>query len=137
MRDFPAELRDAAARMRDAVNAHLSTKVEDRRIVWCAIFLEDGRSDGVAYESRKEAAHHTRNRPGGVFYVRAGAEGMGERESLIVLQQARQSFRRGVVFAEEAPITPQLSELLLPFIPNTLHTLGGIIRPQTRRTRNG
>lgn len=138
MRDFPQELRDAAARMRDAVNRHVVPDpfgLHDREIVWIAVKLEDGTSNGVGYESRKAAVKDTRNLARGWFFVRVGAEGMGERESLIVLQQARQAFRAGVVFAEEAPVTPQLSELLLPYIPRTLHNLGGIIIPPDRRTR--
>lgn len=132
MRDFPQELRDAAARMRDAVNRHVVQDpfgLHDREIVWIAVKLEDGTSNGVAYESRKDAVKDTRNLARGWFFIRVGAEGMGERESLIVLQQARQAFTRGIIFAEEAPVTPQLTELLLPYIPNTLHMLGGLILP--------
>jgi hypothetical protein len=127
--EIAGELKDAASRMRDAVNLHVvagALGVRERHLCWVAIDLSDGRSDGTLYESRADAVRHTRNRSKGWFYVKVGAESMGEREAIIVLQQARQAFKMGVVFAEEQVATPMLSELLLPYIPNTLHALGGI-----------
>lgn len=126
-RDFPQDLKDAANRMRDAVNLQVcagALGVRARHLRWLAIRLEDGRSDGTVYESRADAVRHTQNKARGWFYVKVGAESMGEREAIIVLQQARQAFASGIVFAEQDVVTPQLSELLQPFIPNTLHLLG-------------
>lgn len=123
---FPQELTDAANRMRDAVNLHVIAGVlgvRERRLQWVAIKLEDGRSDGEVYESRPDAVRHTANKSRGWFYVKVGAESMNEREAIIVLQQARQAFAKGVIFAEEDVITPHLSELMKPFIPNTLRKL--------------
>lgn len=123
---FPQELIDAANRMRDAVNLHVvagTLGVRERHLQWIAIKLEDGRSDGTVYESRKDAVKHTALKSRGWFYVKIGADSMGEREAIIVLQQARQAFAQGVIFAEEDPITPHLSELLKPYIPNTLRKL--------------
>lgn len=126
MDSFPQELLDAAARMRDAINLHVvagTLGVRDRELQWVAIKLEDGRSDGEVYASRKDAVRHTMNKSRGWFYAKIGAQTMGERESLIVLQQARQAFKAGIVFAEEDVATPMLSELLQPYIPRTLHLL--------------
>jgi hypothetical protein len=123
---FPQELVDAANRMRDAVNLHVvagALGVRERHLQWLAIRLEDGRSDGTVYESRKDAVRHTQLKSRGWFYVKVGADSMGEKEAIIVLQQARQAYKAGVVFAEEEPITPQLTELLTPYIPNTLNRL--------------
>lgn len=125
--ELPTELLDAANRMRDAVNLHVLTGnlgFRERAACWVAIRLEDGRSDGNLYESRRDAVRHTTNKETGWFYVKVGAESMGEREAIIVLQQARQAFKSGVIFAEEQVITPMLPELLRPYIPNTLEKLG-------------
>lgn len=126
MNGLPKELLDAANRMRDAVNLHVvagSLGARERHLQWLAIALEDGRSDGTVYESRLDAVRHTANKSRGWFYLKLGADSMGEREAIIVLQQARQAFAKGVVFAEEHVITPHLSELMQPFIPHTLDIL--------------
>jgi hypothetical protein len=136
---FPQELLDAAARMRDAVNLHVAVSplLGERRIGFLAIRLDTGAAHdkGTLYETRRDAVRHTQNESCGFFYVKVGAETMGERESLIVLQQARQAFSHGVVFAEEEVVTPMLTELLLPYIPNTIHKVGGIIMPPRRGQR--
>lgn len=128
---IPQELCDAANRMRDAVNLHVvagTFGIRERHLCWLAIRLEDGRSDGNLYESRADAVRHTTNRETGWFYVKVGADSMGEREAIIVLQQARQAYRAGVIFAEEQVATPMLTELLQPYIPRTLENLG-LFRP--------
>jgi hypothetical protein len=135
---FPQELVDAANRMRDAVNLHvLAGTFGERRIGFIAVRLADGRAhQNTLFDSRQDAVRATANLEKGWFYVKVGAETMGEREALIVLQHARQAFKNGVVFAEEDPVVPMLSELSLPFIPNTIHRLGGLIRrPPRRNTR--
>lgn len=127
---FPQELLDAAARMRDAVNLHvvaLALGVREREIGWVAIRLDDGRSDGELYETRRDAVRHTQLKSRGWCYLRVGAEIMGERESIITLQMFRQAFARGIIFAEEDVVVPQLPELMRPYIPHTLGKLG-IIR---------
>lgn len=126
MDGLPQELLDAAARMREAVNLHVvagALGARERRLCWLAIKLEDGRSDGELYESRADAVRHTTNKSRGWFYVLLGVDSMGERESIIVLQQARQAFKAGVIFAEEQVATPMMSELLRPYIPKTLYAL--------------
>lgn len=135
---LPQDLIDAAQRMRDAVNLHvLAGTFGERRIGYLAIRLSDGRAhQNTLFDSRRDAVRHTQNLEPGWFYVKVGEETMGEREAVIVLQHARQAFAGGVVFAEEEPIVPMLSELSLPYIPNTLSRLpGGLIRPTRRNTR--
>jgi hypothetical protein len=125
--EFSQELADAAARMRDAVNLHVlggNIGVRQRHLCWVAIRLSDGRSDGELYESRADAVRHTTNRERGWFYVKVGQSEMPLNEAIIVLQQARQAFRNGIIFAEEQVVTTQLPELMRPFIPNTLSALG-------------
>jgi hypothetical protein len=138
---FPQELIDAANRMRDSVNLHVSVSSVlggERKIGFLAIRLDTGAAHdkGTLYDSRRDAVRHTQNESGGFFYVKVGAESMGEREAIIVLQMARQAYRNGVVFAEEEPVVPMLSELALPYIPKTLHNLSrGIILPARRNNR--
>jgi hypothetical protein len=124
---LPQELVDAANRMRDAVNLHVTVSplLGERRAGYLAISLETGSAhENTLYDTRADAVRHTRNLSRGWFYVKVGADSMGEREAIIVLQQARQAFANGVVFAEEELVTPHLSELMAPFIPRTLGTLG-------------
>lgn len=118
--------------MRDAVNLQVvagSLGVRERHLCWVAIRLEDGRSDGDVYDSRKDAVRHTMNREKGWYYVKVGAQSMSEREAIIVLQMARQAFKKGVVFAEADPIVPMMEEFLRPYIPNTLRILGATHAP--------
>lgn len=137
---FPQELIDAANRMKDNVNLHIvvSSAFAERRIGYVAIRLRDGSSHdkNTLYDNRREAVKHTQNEERGWFYVKVGQETMSEREAIIVLQMARQAFKNGVVFAEEEPVVPMLSELALPYIPNTLRKLSrGIILPNRRNQR--
>ena len=130
---FPQELVDAANRMRDAVNLHvLAGTFGERRIGFVAIRLDDGRShQNTLYDTRVDAVRATANLEKGWFFTKVGVETMGEREAVMVLQMARQAFKAGVVFAEEDPVVPMLSELALPYIPKTLHRLG-FIQPERR-----
>lgn len=124
---FPQELIDAANRMRDAVNLHVTVSplLGERQPGYLAICLEDGRAfENTLFDTRRDAVRHTQHLNRGWFYVKVGADSMGEREAIIVLQQARQAYENGIVFAEEELITPQLSELMQPFIPRTLGILG-------------
>jgi len=132
---FPQELLDAANRMRDAVNLHVvAGKFGERKIGYVAINLKDGRAyQNTLFDTRKDAARHTLNHPDGHFYVKVGVETMSEREAIIVLQMSRQAFSKGVMFAEEEPIVPMLSELALPFIPKTLQRLDNGLHLPTRR----
>jgi hypothetical protein len=135
---FPQELIDAANRMKDAVNLHVvvSSAFAERKIGFLAIRLSDGTAHdkGTLYDTRRDAVRHTQNLEPGWFYVKVGAETMSEREAIIVLQMARRAFKKGVVFAEEEPVVPMLTELALPYIPNTIHRLGdGLILPRRNR----
>lgn len=125
---FPQELIDASKRMRDAVNLHVvagTLGIREQHRCWLAVKLEDGRSDGTLYESRRDAVRHTHNRGKGWCYLKVGAESMGEKEALYVLNFFRQAYASGIVFAEEEPVVPMLSELMRPYIPNTVRMLGG------------
>lgn len=121
--------KDAARRVMESVNLHyqarLAAAAHDAPPQFVAIDLADGRSDGVLYDSRADAVRMTINSPRVYFYVRVGIEPMPFREAAIVLMQHRQAFKAGARFADEAPITPHLTELLTPFIPRTLGALGG------------
>lgn len=128
------EVRDSAKRMCDAINLHVTAGalgLHDRVILWVALNIADGRSDGNIYDSRVDAARFTDNLPGTYFYCKVGVDYIQEKEAILVLQQHRQSFARGVRFRDEQVVTPILSELLMPFIPNTLRELGMVNRRPT------
>jgi hypothetical protein len=129
--EFPQELIDAANRMRDAHDLHVvagALGARERHLQWLAIRLADGRSDGTVYETRRDAVRHTQNKERGWAYIKISADSMGERQAIIVLQMFRRAFSRGVIFAEEEVIVPQMSELMAPFLPRTLKTLNRRMR---------
>lgn len=140
---FPQELLDAANRMRDAVNLHVTVSAAlggERQAGFLAIRFDTGAAHdkGMLYDNRRDAVRHTMNESGQYFYVKVGAETMSEREAILVLQVNRRARAAGVVFAEEEPVVPMLSELALPYVPNTLRRLnpgGGIILPDRRNHR--
>jgi len=121
-----AEERAAAERLAAAVNAHVAIEREAGRDRpgFIIIKLEDGSCpDNTVYDSRKDAIQHDRWAPH-TFYVRIGKDTMPFKEAVIVLQNHRRAFKAGIRFAEEEVITPQLPELMAPFIPRTLGALG-------------
>jgi hypothetical protein len=127
MSDPQQEVLDAAQRMADAVNLHVAAIAAEGsgrdRPGFVAIRLADGRSpDGVLYDTRREAVLRHRFE-GGVCYLRVGRDSMPVREAVIVLQMHRMAYKRGVVFAEEDVVIPQMTELMAPFIPQTLRAL--------------
>lgn len=123
----PQEAIDAAQRLADAVNLHVLAVLAEGSgrdtPGYVAIRLSDGRSpDGVLYDNRREAALRHRFE-GGVCYLRVGRDTIPLSEALIVLQMHRMAYKRGVIFAEEDVIVPQMTELMRPFIPQTLRRL--------------
>lgn len=122
-----ADEKSAVRRMMDAVNLHYQARIASANDgappQFVAIYLEDGSSDGVLYDSREDAAFKTRNYPRVCFYVKVGIETMSFREAAIVFMMNRQAYASGVRFAEEAPVVPHLTELSAPYIPRTLGSL--------------
>lgn len=116
----------AAKHLADAVNLHVSAVLAGgtrTRPGYVVIRLVDGKSpDGVLYDSRADAVRHNKYDPA-ACYIRVGRDTMPFKEALIVLQMHRRAYKAGVVFAEEEIITPQLTELMAPFIPRTLRNL--------------
>lgn len=122
MVDPNKELEDAAKRMADAVNIHVSVaRWTDRtQPGFVAIRLDSGSSpDGVLYDSRAEATRHNQHVQG-LAFIQVKRDTMSLREAIIVLQMHRKAYKMGVQFTEEEIIVPQLPELMNPFIPNTL-----------------
>lgn len=127
-REVTQEERDSATRMADAVNIHVHALLAEgggrTKPAFVAIKLGDGRSpDGTLYDSRADATRHNKW-DDNIGFIRVGREVMSEREALIMLQMLRMARKNGVIFTEEEVIVPQLTELMLPFIPRTLRGLG-------------
>jgi hypothetical protein len=123
------EEQSSAERLREAVNLHVMALAAEGtgrdRPGYVALHLSDGRpadTSNPLYDSRADATRHHKFTPG-IFFVKVGRETMPLNEALIVLQMNRMAFQRGVVFTEEEVITPQLTELMTPFIPRTLRGL--------------
>ncbi|MYS19152.1 hypothetical protein GA0115240_10583 [Streptomyces sp. DvalAA-14] len=101
---------DAAKRLQEAVELHLSALGDEAHGHFIAVRLSDGRSDGVLYDTRRDAARHQVNDPW-CFYVKLHVGGIGLREAWTVLIYARQARKAGVVFSEEEAILPHRLEL--------------------------
>lgn len=128
-REITPEESESAKRLMEAVNLHVHAILAEGtgrdRPAFVAIRLEDGRpavSKNPLYDSRADAARHNRHHPA-ICFVKVGRETMSLHEATIYLQMNRMAYKRGVIFAEEEVITPQLSELMKPFIPRTLRGL--------------
>jgi hypothetical protein len=111
------EDRDAASRMRDAVNLQvLAIRAEGARDRpgFVALRLEDGRTaDGnTLYDTRRDAVRHHLNDTN-VFYLKIGRDTMTDKEAIVVLMYNRQARANGVIFAEEDIIMPHMRELLM------------------------
>lgn len=125
MTDPDKELEDAAQRMRECVNMHVTARLMSGadKPQFIAIRLDDGRSpdNNTLYDERKHVFRYNTAR--NIMAVKVGADTMPLREAILVLQMNRRAYAKGVIFSEEAPVTLQLPELLQPFIPNTLRKL--------------
>ena|SRR6266545_3918725 len=116
---------DAARYLMDAVNLHVQASRAAGRETpgFVAIRLSDGKSPtGDLYDNRLDAIRHNLH-DANIFYVKVGKMTMSFREALIVLQMNRMARANGVVFANEAVVAPQLTELMRPFIGRTLRGL--------------
>jgi len=125
-RPVTEEERTSAQRVADAINLHVSALAAEQgersTPGYVALILGDGRPadpTNPLYDSRADATRHHKYTPG-VFFIKVGRETMPLNEALIVLQMHRMAYKRGIVFTEEELITPQLTELMSPFIPRTL-----------------
>lgn len=106
------EEKDAAQRLCDAVNVHVQALGGEAFGKYVAIRLEDGRSvDGALYDTRADAVRHTIDRAPWCFYVKVNPGGIQPREAWVVLGYARQAKKAGVVFQNEEPIVPMMTEL--------------------------
>lgn len=126
---------DAAHRMADAVNLHVTAMKEEKRDRpgFIAIQFDTGKSpDGTLYDSRRDATRHTLNGPP-CFYVKVGKATMSLREAIVVLQFNRQAYAKGVRFTEEHVETPHRLELVQRYIPRTLK---GLEKLYEHRNRN-
>ncbi len=123
--EFPQELLDAAKRMADAVNLHVSAnKVFGRESPgFVAISLDSGSSpDGVLYDNRRDATRHNRHTKG-LAFIQVKRDTMPLREAILVLQMHRKAYKNGVQFTEEEIVVPQLPELSKLYLPNTVRRL--------------
>lgn len=118
---------DAARYLMDAVNIHVQASRELGRETpgYVAVRLSDGKSPtGDLYDNRGDAIRHNLH-DANLFYVKVGKDTMAFREALLVLQMHRMARKNGVVFANEEVVTPQLTELMRPFLGRTLRGLNG------------
>jgi len=98
MRPIDAKLKDCAKRACDIVNAYYTT-VEwvDLKDKFVAIRLEDGGSDGVLYDNKRDAVRHQRNEQqcAYVCFRNLGPTGARPREMAIYLQYNREAYDNG------------------------------------------
>jgi hypothetical protein len=99
----------AARRLADAVNEQLLRHGAEAHGKYVAVKLADGSSDGVLYDTRRDATRHQSDP--WCFYVKVQVGGIQPREAWTVLVYARKAKERGIVFTEEEVILPQRLEL--------------------------
>ena len=88
---------DAAARIADAYNLHLIAGGTDAAVghfIACA--MVDGRSDGVLYDTRREAVRHQRHNEAQYVFIRIGPANMTACEAASLLFTQRKLHQRGM-----------------------------------------
>jgi hypothetical protein len=126
-REVTQEEIDAARYLMDAVNIHVQASRASGREKpgLVAIRLSDGKSpDGVLYDSWEEAARFTHYDPN-VFFIKVGKDSIPFQAALLQLQMNRMARERGVVLHRTPVVTPQLTELMAPYLPRTLRGIHG------------
>lgn len=91
---------DAATRLSDAYNLHLIAKEYDAIGRFFAVALEDGRGDGVLYETRRDAVRHQRHDEARYVFVRIGPANMTICEAASLLFTQRKLYERGMRMAD-------------------------------------
>lgn len=80
---------DAAKRLADAINLHVSAQGNEAFYKIIAFRLDDGSSDGNLYGNRDDAIRHTRSKPGVWAFAQVDPTGSSPREAESALRWAR------------------------------------------------
>lgn len=86
---------DAAKRVADAYNLHRIALGYDAIGKWIACRMEDGRSDNVAYDTRRHAVIHQHNNEDRCTFIKIGPQSMNQCEAEVMLKVARSLYDKG------------------------------------------
>lgn len=87
---------DAAQRVCDAYNLHRVALGYDAIGKWIACALADGRSDNVAYDSKRHAVVHQHHNEQYYTFIKIGPPSMNECEAEVMLKTARCLYDKGM-----------------------------------------
>jgi len=114
--DSSAQTLDIGKRASDVINLHL---IGGNVGKWVALRLSDGSSDGIPYDSRREAIEHQLHEQL-CCYVRVPLTGMPPEHALRFIQLNRALYEAGYRIADPdmpgEPIYPERLEDILPWI---------------------
>lgn len=103
---------DVARRVADAVNIHITANPDARGFVACR--MDDGRSNGDLYDTRKDAVrHHMKaGQESNYFYVKVTPDGLTPRAAWVLVVAFRRLRDAGIRPDHEDVQLPQRRELL-------------------------
>lgn len=87
---------DAAKRVADTYNLHRIGLEYDAIGKWFACALSDGRSDNVAYDSKRDAIIHQHHNEQYYTFIKIGPPTMDECEAEVMLKTARSLHDKGI-----------------------------------------
>lgn len=121
---------DVARRVADAVNLHILANEDARG--WVACSMQDGRSDGNLYDTRRDAVRHQSDETNR-FYLKVAPGGIQPKEAWVSVVYFRSLRDAGIRPDHEDVTLPQRAELLKgvaprlliprPHIPSTFRSL--------------
>lgn len=129
-----AEDWDAAKRISDTVNLHLVATTDPMENVgkWCVFALVDGKTDGVAYDSKDDALRHTRHSKDHC-YLQITPDGISQKDALHFLRINRHPMIDTT--APEHVIGPQLFPRFSNLSPRTRQQMKAIAEAQHHANR--
>jgi len=108
---------DVARRVADAVNIHIQANEDARG--WVACSMQDGRSDGSLYDTRRDAVRHQRDESN-CFYMKVAPGGITPKEAWVNVVAFRRLRDAGIRPDHEDVTLPQRGELLGGIAPRLL-----------------
>lgn len=131
--DEAQEFKDAGQRISDTVNLHLVAYTDIMTNVgkWCAFRLDDGRSDGAAYDTKEDAIRHQKGDTRQYAYLEITPDGITLRDALSFLRISRLPR-----IDTTAPV-PIINPFYFPQMSNLSPSQRAAIRRHEERSNNG
>jgi hypothetical protein len=126
--DPELDLKDAAKRCSEQVNLHILAHTRSGDMVpdwgsstpWVAIRLSDGGSDGILYDSKRQATEHQLH-PHQCAYITVPPEGMTPEQARVMLKFTKQMYDAGVQLADpDMQVQPVVRKEAIPSVIRAL-----------------